>query len=141
MNRKYKIVAVNGAFDVLTVAHCRFLKFAAYSGDRLVVGINSDSSIKKYKGQSRPINNQNDRKEFLLSFDFVDDVVIFDELNAVEFLKKTTPSVYVVGGNYNINTMNQEELKYLQSINAEIKFFDKIEGYSSTNIINKLNEN
>lgn len=135
---KYKTVAINGSLDVLTIAHVRFLKFAANLGDRLIVGINSDESIKKLKGPTRPINNQDIRAEFLLSFDFIDEVLIFNETNATEFLRRVNPSIYCVGGRYDLQTMNQDERKYLESINCEIKFFPLIEGYSSSKIIEKM---
>lgn len=135
---KYKTVATNGCYDVLTLAHLKILKYASNLGHKLVVGINSDSSIKKLKGDSRPINNEKDRKEFLLELGFVDEVIIFNELNALEFLKKINPAKYLLGGRYNLQTMNQDERKYLESINCEIKFFPLIEGFSSSKIIEKL---
>ena len=135
-----KVVAINGTFDLVHRAHLKMLKYAKSLGDMLIVGINSDLSVKKLKGDSRPINHENDRKDFLLELGFIDGVAIFDELNAVEFLKKVKPDIYCVGGRYNLQTMNQEEQKYLESIGAEIKFFPLIEGYSTSKIIEKLNK-
>ncbi len=129
------IVATNGCFDILHIGHVRLLKYAKSLGDWLIVGLNSDKSIKQIKGNSRPINNQDIRKEILLSLKFIDEVIIFNEPNCVDFLKKIKPQIYVKGGDYDLSKMNQEEYKYLKSIRAEIKFFDYIKGYSTTNII------
>ena len=95
-----KIVATNGCFDILHVGHLRYLEASKALGDVLVVGLNSDKSVKRLKGESRPINNQDDRAEMLLALKPVDFVVIFDEDTAEEFLKSIKPSIYTKGGDY-----------------------------------------
>ena len=135
-----KIVATNGCFDILTIAHIRLLRFCEFSGDRLIVGLNGDKSVKLLKGESRPINNQDIRKEFLLSLKCVGEVIIFDEFNCVDFLKQVKPQIYVKGGDYDLGKMNQEEYEYLKSIRAEIKFFPFIDGYSTTKMLERTKE-
>lgn len=132
------IVVVNGCFDILHIGHIRLLGFARSFGGRVIVGINSDASITRLKGSQRPINNEQIRKEFLLSLKYVDDVIVFDEDNALNFLKITRPDIWVKGGDYDLNKVNQVEREFLQSIGCQIKFAPFVENFSTTNIINKI---
>lgn len=95
-----KIVFTNGCFDILHVGHVRYLKEAREQGDALVIGLNSDSSVKKIKGNDRPINNENDRAEVLAALECVDYVVIFNENNPVKLIEKIRPNVHVKGGDW-----------------------------------------
>ncbi len=97
-----KTVFTNGCFDLLHIGHTRFLKKAKELGDVLIIGLNSDLSVKKLKGDDRPINAQNDRAELLLSLKYVDYVVIFDEDTPYNLIKKINPDILVKGGDYDI---------------------------------------
>ena len=133
-----KLVFTNGCFDLLHVGHARYLEKSKALGDLLIVGLNSDSSVKELKGESRPINNENDRAELLASLKFVDYVVIFNELTAVEILKKVKPDIYTKGGDYNESEIqNWPEYPVAKEIGAQIILIDFVKGKSSTNLITK----
>ena len=137
-----KIIATNGCFDILHVGHLRYLEASKALGDGLVVGLNSDKSVKKLKGESRPINNQEDRAEMLLGLKPVDFVVIFDEDTAEEFLKTVKPSIYTKGGDYSLAELEKwPEYHVAQQIACKIELISFIDGKSSTNIINQINKN
>jgi len=96
------VVFTNGCFDLLHVGHVRYLKEAKGMGSKLIVGLNSDASVKRLKGDSRPLVNQSDRKEVLESLESVDEVHIFEEDTPLELIKKIRPDVLVKGGDYSI---------------------------------------
>lgn len=126
---KTKKVWVNGCFDVLHLGHIRLLEFAKSQGDVLYVGIDSDDRVKKSKGEKRPINCEDSRKEFLYSLKHVDRVIVFksDE----ELLRLTGEcDIMVIGEEY----MNRKIIKHPKT---DLVFFPKLEGFSSTLIINK----
>ena len=135
---KGRVVFTNGCFDILTKAHCAYLKEAKKLGDVLVVGLNSDSSVKKLKGPERPVNNQDDRAFVLESLESVDYVFIFDDETIVRLLSILKPDVWVKGGDYTIDTINQEERKKAEELGVEIKLMSKIEGESTTTVIEKM---
>lgn len=99
MSKSCDLVFTNGCFDVIHIGHIRLLEFSASMG-RLVVGLNSDASVKKLKGPSRPINSEKDRKELLLSIRFVSDVVIFEEDTPIRLIEELGPDIIVKGGDY-----------------------------------------
>jgi glycerol-3-phosphate cytidylyltransferase len=136
-----KVIATNGCFDILHVGHLRYLEASKALGDILVVGLNSDKSVKRLKGESRPINNQEDRAEMLLALKPVDFVVIFDEDTAEEFLKSIRPSIYTKGGDYSLSDLEKwPEYHVAQQIACKIELISFIDGKSSTNIINQINK-
>lgn len=132
-------IATNGCFDILHIGHIRLLKYAKSLGDKLIVGINSDNSVRALKGHNRPVNTESIRKEILLSLKFVDEVIIFDDLNCINFLKNVKPNVYVKGGDYNILSINPLEFQYLKLNNIEIKFSEHLTGHSTTNYLRHEN--
>lgn len=134
-----KIAATNGCFDILHVGHVKYLKEAKKCGDVLVVGLNSDVSVKMLKGETRPINPQNDRAEVLIALSCVDYVVIFDEISPIELLKSIKPDVYVKGADYTLETL--PEAKPLLTLGIDIKFVDLVLGKSTSNIIKKSQNN
>ena len=130
-----KIAATNGCFDILHVGHVKYLKEAKKCGDVLVVGLNSDVSVKMLKGETRPINSQSDRAQVLAALNCVDYVVIFDEISPIELLKSIKPDVYVKGADYTLETL--PEAKPLLTLGIDIKFVDLVLGKSTSNIIKK----
>ena len=129
------VVWTNGVFDILHQGHLELLKFAKAQGDRLIVGINSDESVKRLKGSNRPFNNALIREQQLRQLPWVDRVVVFDEDTPLESIKKYTPDIIVKGGDYTVDTTVGNEL-------AKVKIFPTVEGFSTTNIIEKVqNEN
>jgi len=136
-----RIIATNGCFDILHIGHLRYLEKSKKLGDLLVVGINSDLSVKALKGPSRPINNQADRAELLLGLKPVDFVIIFEETDACNFLKQVKPDVYTKGGDYSPDELkNWPEYKTAQLLGCKIEIISLIEGKSSTQTINKIND-
>lgn len=134
-----KIAATNGCFDILHVGHVKYLKEAKKCGDVLVVGLNSDVSVKMLKGETRPINSQSDRAQVLAALNCVDYVVIFDEISPIELLKSIKPDVYVKGADYTLETL--PEAKPLLTLGIDIKFVDLVLGKSTSNIIKKSQNN
>jgi D-beta-D-heptose 7-phosphate kinase/D-beta-D-heptose 1-phosphate adenosyltransferase len=130
------IVFTNGCFDILHAGHVQYLRQAASLGDILVVGVNSDSSVRAIKGDSRPVNPLEDRIAILSSFDFIDYVIAFDEETPYEVIKAVQPDVLVKGGDYSISQIVGRDI--VEARGGEVKVLPYIEGKSSTNIINKI---
>ena len=94
------IAFTNGCFDILHIGHIKLLSFASKQGDRLVVGLNSDASVRKLKGAGRPLTSESDRVSALKSLDCVDEVIVFEEDTPYELIKEVKPDVIVKGGDY-----------------------------------------
>lgn len=127
-----KIVFTNGCFDILHRGHIEYLQKSKDLGDILIVGINSDESVKRLKGNNRPINNQQDRKFMLKSLSCVNNVVIFNEDTPYEIIKKLKPNILTKGGDYTVETVIGHDLvekTYIIPFTA---------GYSTTNIIERI---
>ena len=125
------IVFTNGCFDILHIGHLKLLRHARSLGNRLVVAINSDASVKRLKGETRPINSQETRKETLEQLGIVDEVIIFDEDTPYEKIKEVNPNIIVKGGDYTVETVVGNDL-------AEVVIFPKVEGYSTTQTIKDI---
>ncbi len=125
-----KIGFVNGCFDVLHIGHIRMLDFAKSCCDKLIVGIDSDTRVKFLKGQTRPINDEYDRQEFLLALQAVDGVEIFDsDDELISLIKSLQPDIMVVGSDYrDKRVIGSEHAK-------QLIFFNRIEGYSTSKIV------
>ena len=134
------IVATNGCFDLLHVGHVRYLKAARALGDVLIVGVNADESVRGLKGPDRPLNNENDRAEVLAALESVDLVTIFPEERATKFLELATPHFYVKGGDYKKETLNAEERQVLENVGAKIDIVPLEKGYSTSELIERLNK-
>ena len=130
------IVATNGCFDILHVGHVRYLKKSKEFGDVLIVGLNSDVSVKSIKGPNRPINNENDRVEVLCALNSVDYVVLFDEKSPVDLLDKIKPNIYTKGADYTLNTLPEADV--ILKNNGWVEFIDFVVGKSKTKIIDKM---
>ena len=100
-----KVVFTNGCFDIIHRGHVEYLEDAKKFGDILIVGLNSDKSVRKVKGDNRPINNQEDRKKVLMALKSVDDVIIFDEEDPLRLVKEIKPDVIVKGEDWTIENM------------------------------------
>lgn len=130
------IVTTNGCFDILHVGHVRYLEAAKKFGDVLIVALNSDKSVKIIKGESRPINNENDRAEILSALRSVDYVVLFDEDSPINTLLEIKPDVHTKGADYTIETL--PEAKGIMEAGGRIEFISFVEGKSTTSIIEKM---
>ncbi len=135
-----KIVTTNGCFDILHIGHIYSLFQAKSCGTKLIVGINSDTSVRKIKGLKRPIRNEIERAEILVSLEFVDAVIIFHETSPIEFLNLVKPHIHCKGNDYK-NNLNLPEKDIIDKHNIKLKFLDYIENRSTTSEINKINSN
>jgi rfaE bifunctional protein nucleotidyltransferase chain/domain len=131
-----KLVFTNGCFDLVHRGHLEYLMKAADIGSKLVIGLNSDSSVRNIKGDSRPINDEESRAELLASFSFVDMVIIFEEETPLELIKFLTPKILVKGSDYKIEEIVGYD--YVKRTGGEIVTMNFLSGYSSTNIIKKI---
>ena len=129
-----KVIFTNGCFDILHRGHFELLKYAKSLGDYLIVGLNSDSSVKSLKGPTRPFFAEKDRKFMLESCKYVDEVIIFDEDTPYELLKKVRPDFIVKGGDYKKEEVVGSDL-------AEVIIFEYVEGYSTTSVLGEISEN
>jgi D-glycero-beta-D-manno-heptose 1-phosphate adenylyltransferase len=133
-----KIVFTNGCFDILHLGHLDYLSKARDLGDFLVVGLNSDLSIKKLKGNGRPIQNEVSRTYHLASLFFVDAIVVFDEDTPCNIINQIIPHVLVKGGDYSLENIVGAEV--VEKHGGVVQTIDFLEGFSTTNIINKILE-
>jgi len=136
-----KIVATNGCFELVHVGHVRYLQAARALGDLLIVGLNGDHSVHELKGAGRPITTQSDRAEILAALECVDLVTIFPEIRATKFLAAARPAVYVKGGDYTSQTLNEEERATLKEIEAAIHLIPFETGYSTSGLIERICKN
>lgn len=133
--RNKKIVFTNGCFDILHRGHVEYLQKARELGDLLILGLNSDLSVKKLKGENRPINNEEDRAIVLSALESVDYITIFNEDTPLELIKIVKPDILVKGGDYKIeNVVGREFAK-------ETILIDFVDGYSTTKTIKSINKN
>lgn len=131
-----KTVFTNGCFDLLHVGHTRYLQAARALGDRLVLGLNSDASVRQLKGPSRPILPQEERAELLASLACVDHVLIFDEPTADEAIKAVRPALYVKGGDYEPDSIPETPL--VRALGGEVRVLPFVEGRSTTSLIARI---
>ena len=136
---KSKTIAfTNGVFDILHEGHIAVLSKAASFADILIVGINSDASVKKIKGEDRPVNNENSRALILASLIMVDNVVIFEEETPLEIIKLIQPDVLLKGGDYTLDTI--VGAKEVIAHGGRVEIVPLLEGFSTTNIIEKISK-
>lgn len=131
-----KVVFTNGCFDLLHLGHLDYLAKSADFGNKLIVGLNTDTSIQKIKGLDRPIHQQKSRQQFLASLSFVDAVVLFDEDTPYNLIAQILPDVLVKGADYTINQIVGSDVVMLND--GEVKTVEFLEGYSSTSIIERI---
>ena len=133
-----KLVFTNGCFDLLHVGHVRYLATARHLGDLLVVGLNSDDSVRELKGGNRPINMQADRAEVLAALEAVDHVIVFEETRVTELLKDLRPDIYTKGGDYIRASLDPGERRLLDALGTRIEILPLVEGKSTTNLIEAI---
>jgi rfaE bifunctional protein nucleotidyltransferase chain/domain len=131
-----KIVFTNGCFDILHYGHIHYLAQAKALGDKLIVGINSDNSVRRLKGQHRPINDNLTRKFLLASLQFVDVVIEFEEDTPIQLIQTIQPDVLTKGGDWQVNTIVGADV--VMASGGVIKSLPFVEGYSTTNIEQKI---
>jgi rfaE bifunctional protein nucleotidyltransferase chain/domain len=131
-----KVVFTNGVFDLLHIGHITYLAKSAELGDKLIIGLNMDSSVKRIKGESRPVNDQHSRAALLAALFFVDGIVLFEEDTPLNLITYLLPDILVKGADYTID--NIVGAKEVIANGGEVKTIDLVEGYSSTSIIEKI---
>jgi len=134
-----KIVWTNGCFDILHIGHLDYLEKAKKLGDYLIVGLNSDKSVKKLKGEDRPVYPEQHRVRMLSALSCVDYVTIFNELTTENCLRELKPDVFVKGGDYDLEKMNQDERHIIENYRGNFYFIPKTNNISTTEIIKKIN--
>ncbi len=133
-----KVVMTNGCFDLLHRGHVEYLEKSKSLGDILVVAVNSDASVKRLKGESRPINKAEDRAAVLAGLSSVDHIIIFEEDTPLNLVKKLLPDILAKGGDYKL-----EEIigaKEVKNNGGEVTIIDFLEGFSASSIIHKIND-
>ena len=133
-----KIVWTNGVFDIMHAGHVTYLERAAALGDVLVVGCNSDASVKLSKGPLRPIVPERERARLLAALACVDYVILYDDQSPVELIGRLRPDIYAKGGDYNIDTINQPERRLMESLGGRIELLPGVPGLSTTFIIERV---
>jgi rfaE bifunctional protein nucleotidyltransferase chain/domain len=132
------LVVTNGCFDILHPGHLFLLANARGLGKTLLVGLTGDAAIRTLKGPSRPAMPEQDRLTILCGLESVSNVCLFPETDAVDFLKKSRPDVYVKGGDYTIETINPDERDYLESAGVRIEFIPRFESQSTSSIVQRI---
>ena len=135
---KTTVVFTNGCFDVLHLGHVTYLAEARTMGDLLVVGINSDASVRRLKGPARPINDEHARAMVLASLQCVDYVILFDEDTPLELIQTVKPNVLIKGGDYTIDTI--VGASFVQKHGGIVRTIPLVEGFSTTDTLKKLND-
>lgn len=133
-----RLVATNGCFDLLHAGHVSYLQAARALGDALLVGVNADASVRLLKGNGRPVNNEQDRAYVLSGLACVDAVYVFPELKALAMLEQVKPDIYVKGGDYTIDTIEQTERRLVESQGGKIAILPLVPGRSTTSIIQRM---
>jgi len=133
-----RIAYTNGCFDIIHAGHVRTLEAARRHGDVLVVGLNSDGSARRLKGAGRPVFGQRDRAEMVAALASVDLVVIFREVSSLPLIQELRPDVWVKGGDYDLETVNQEERAFVEGYGGAVALGERFEGASTTDVIARV---
>lgn len=134
--KNQKVVFTNGCFDIIHRGHVEYLAQAANYGNVLVIGLNSDNSVRRLKGKNRPVQDELARATILASFQFVNAVILFDEDTPYELIKKVQPDVLIKGSDYHVEDIVGYDI--VKEKGGKVVTIDFIEGYSTTSIIEKL---
>ena len=135
-----KLVVTNGCFDLLHLGHVTYLESARNLGDALLIGLNSDATVGELKGPGRPVNCEGDRAAVLAGLESVSAVCIFREVTATRFLKHAQPDIYVKGGDYTVDTINQEERRTVEAFGGKVVIIPVVPGRSTTALLKKISQ-
>lgn len=135
-----KLVVTNGCFDLLHLGHVTYLENARNLGDALLLGVNSDAAVRGLKGPNRPVNSETDRASVLAALQSVNGVCIFTEVTATRFLAAAQPDIYVKGGDYTLETLNQDERRAVESAGGKIVLVPFVPGKSTTGLLEKISK-
>jgi len=133
-----KLVVTNGCFDILHLGHITYLETARNQGDALLVGVNSDAAVSGLKGPNRPVNSEHDRAALLAALASVDGACIFTVVRATRFLTVAQPDIYVKGGDYTLETLDQNERRAVESAGGRIVLVPFVPGKSTTGLLEKI---
>jgi len=133
-----RLVVTNGCFDLLHLGHVTYLETARHHGDALLVGLNGDESVRQLKGPERPVTPEDDRAGVLAALESVSGVCIFAEKTATRFLAAAQPDVYVKGGDYTLDTLNQDERRAVEQAGGRIVIIPVVPGKSTTATLKKI---
>jgi rfaE bifunctional protein nucleotidyltransferase chain/domain len=136
--RGKKLVVTNGCFDLLHLGHVTYLESGRNLADALLVGLNGDASVRQLKGAGRPVNNESDRAAVLAALESVDGVCIFTDKTATRFLKAAQPDIYLKGGDYTIETLNQDERRAVEETGGKVMIIPIVPGKSTTELLKKI---
>src|ERR1043166_2041217 len=131
-----RVVFTNGCFDILHLGHVDYLEKARNLGDKLVIGLNTDSSVSRFKGPERPLQDQHSRARILASMQFVDLVVFFDEDTPINLISQLVPNILVKGSDYLAENIVGADV--VKKNGGEVKTIDFVPGYSTTRIVEKI---
>jgi D-glycero-beta-D-manno-heptose 1-phosphate adenylyltransferase len=133
-----RLVVTNGCFDLLHLGHVTYLETARNHGDALLVGLNSDESVRQLKGRGRPLTEEQERAAVLAALESVDGVCIFGERTATRFLTAAQPDIYVKGGDYTLDTLDRDERQAVERVGGRIIIIPFLPGRSTTALIEKI---
>ena len=136
--RGQRLVVTNGCFDLLHLGHVTYLETARNHGDALLVGVNSDAAVRELKGPERPVTPEADRAALLAALESVDGVCVFAEATATRFLAAARPDIYVKGGDYTLDTLNQDERRTVEKAGGKIVIIPFVPGKSTTATLKKI---
>ena len=133
-----KLAVTNGCFDILHLGHVTYLENARNFGDSLLIGVNSDAAVRGLKGPTRPVNSETDRASVLAALQSVDGVCIFADTTATKFLAAAQPDFYIKGGDYTLETLNQDERRAVEAAGGKIILVPFVPGKSTTALLEKI---
>jgi D-glycero-beta-D-manno-heptose 1-phosphate adenylyltransferase len=134
------LVVTNGCFDLLHAGHVTYLENARKLGDALLIGLNGDESVRQLKGEGRPINAEQDRAAVLAALECVTAVCVFTERTAAGFVARARPDIYVKGGDYSLDTINQEERRIVEESGGKVVILPFLPGKSTTALLRKISQ-
>lgn len=133
-----KLVVTNGCFDLLHLGHVSYLENARSLGDGLLIGVNADTAVQQLKGPDRPVNPEGDRAAVLAALECVSGVCVFAEPTATRFLSMARPDVYVKGGDYTLESLNQEERRLVEGAGGKVVIVPVVPNRSTTALLKKI---